>query len=166
MGRTQWFCWLHVINFRAHHTVKSLVFDITFSDYYWLGLTFPCPLLSSVAKLDWFPYPWYKLLIYQNSEKYYRNLSLFIVVMLSFCLDLKSVTFDLRKVQGEFLFLIDRSGSMSGVNISRVKVKRPTLTLIHFISWSWIPDRQILTALLSGKSHYYSSNRRIRDVQA
>ncbi|XP_061114584.1 von Willebrand factor A domain-containing protein 5B1 [Conger conger] len=43
------------------------------------------------------------------------------VVMLNFCPDLKSVTSDLRKVQGEFIFLIDRSGSMSGVNISRVK---------------------------------------------
>ncbi|KAJ8369788.1 hypothetical protein SKAU_G00098160 [Synaphobranchus kaupii] len=43
------------------------------------------------------------------------------VVMLNFCPDLKSVTSDLRRVQGEFIFLIDRSGSMSGVNISRVK---------------------------------------------
>ncbi|XP_041713688.1 von Willebrand factor A domain-containing protein 5B1-like [Coregonus clupeaformis] len=43
------------------------------------------------------------------------------VVMLNFCPDLKSMTSDLRKVHGEFIFLIDRSGSMSGVNISRVK---------------------------------------------
>ncbi|XP_036389932.1 von Willebrand factor A domain-containing protein 5B1 [Megalops cyprinoides] len=43
------------------------------------------------------------------------------VVMLNFCPDLKAVTSDLRTVQGEFIFLIDRSGSMSGVNISRVK---------------------------------------------
>ncbi|XP_035799985.1 von Willebrand factor A domain-containing protein 5B1 [Amphiprion ocellaris] len=43
------------------------------------------------------------------------------VVMLNFCPDLKSVCSDLRKVHGEFIFLIDRSGSMSGVNINRVK---------------------------------------------
>ncbi|XP_029578623.1 von Willebrand factor A domain-containing protein 5B1-like [Salmo trutta] len=43
------------------------------------------------------------------------------VVMLNFCPDLKSMTSDLRKVHGEYIFLIDRSGSMSGVNISRVK---------------------------------------------
>uniref|UniRef100_A0A674ME48 von Willebrand factor A domain containing 5B1 n=1 Tax=Takifugu rubripes TaxID=31033 RepID=A0A674ME48_TAKRU len=36
------------------------------------------------------------------------------VVMLNFCPDLKSVSSDLRKVHGEFIFLIDRSGSMSG----------------------------------------------------
>ncbi|KAK3547046.1 hypothetical protein QTP86_009246 [Hemibagrus guttatus] len=43
------------------------------------------------------------------------------VVMLNFCPDLQSMTCDLRRMQGEFIFLIDRSGSMSGVNISRVK---------------------------------------------
>ncbi|XP_041129972.1 von Willebrand factor A domain-containing protein 5B1-like [Polyodon spathula] len=43
------------------------------------------------------------------------------VVMLNFCPDLKDLPPDLKKVPGEFIFLIDRSGSMSGVNISRVK---------------------------------------------
>ncbi|XP_048872978.1 von Willebrand factor A domain-containing protein 5B1 [Brienomyrus brachyistius] len=43
------------------------------------------------------------------------------VVMLNFCPDLTNVTSDLRRVQGEFIFLIDRSGSMSGINISRVR---------------------------------------------
>ncbi|XP_072888600.1 von Willebrand factor A domain-containing protein 5B1 [Hemitrygon akajei] len=43
------------------------------------------------------------------------------VVMLNFCPDLKSSHPDLRMAQGEFIFLIDRSGSMSGINISRVK---------------------------------------------
>lgn len=46
------------------------------------------------------------------------------VVMLNFCPNLKPVNSDLRKVHGEFIFLIDRSGSMSGVNITRVKVLR------------------------------------------
>ncbi|XP_029013120.1 von Willebrand factor A domain-containing protein 5B1 isoform X2 [Betta splendens] len=43
------------------------------------------------------------------------------VVMLNFCPDLKSISSDLRMVHGEFIFLIDRSGSMSGVNINHVK---------------------------------------------
>uniref|UniRef100_A0A8C0APM1 von Willebrand factor A domain containing 5B1 n=1 Tax=Buteo japonicus TaxID=224669 RepID=A0A8C0APM1_9AVES len=43
------------------------------------------------------------------------------VVMLNFCPDLRTVQPDLRKAQGEFIFLIDRSRSMSGMNINRVK---------------------------------------------
>ncbi|XP_068772235.1 von Willebrand factor A domain-containing protein 5B1 [Struthio camelus] len=43
------------------------------------------------------------------------------VIMLNFCPDLRTVQPDLRKAQGEFIFLVDRSGSMSGVNINRVK---------------------------------------------
>nr|XP_057940375.1 von Willebrand factor A domain-containing protein 5B1 [Doryrhamphus excisus] len=43
------------------------------------------------------------------------------VVMLNLCPNLKPVSSDLRKVHGEFIFLIDRSGSMSGVNIDHVK---------------------------------------------
>ncbi|XP_061591188.1 von Willebrand factor A domain-containing protein 5B1 [Cololabis saira] len=43
------------------------------------------------------------------------------VVMLNFCPDLKCICSDLRKVHGEYIFLIDRSGSMSGGNINRVK---------------------------------------------
>ncbi|XP_056130401.1 von Willebrand factor A domain-containing protein 5B1 [Lampris incognitus] len=43
------------------------------------------------------------------------------VAMLNFCPDLKSISSDLRKVHGEFIFLIDRSGSMSGININCVK---------------------------------------------
>lgn len=44
------------------------------------------------------------------------------VIMLNFCPDLKTAHPDLRMAQGEFIFLIDRSGSMSGTNINRVKV--------------------------------------------
>ncbi|KAK2509186.1 hypothetical protein MC885_013047, partial [Smutsia gigantea] len=43
------------------------------------------------------------------------------VIMLNFCPDLQSVQLNLRKSQGEFIFLIDRSGSMSRTNIHRVK---------------------------------------------
>ncbi|XP_055656159.1 von Willebrand factor A domain-containing protein 5B1 [Falco peregrinus] len=41
------------------------------------------------------------------------------VIMLNFCPDLRTIQPDLRKAQGEFIFLIDRSRSMSGVNIKR-----------------------------------------------
>lgn len=44
------------------------------------------------------------------------------VIMLNFCPDLRTSQPDLRETQGEFIFLIDRSGSMSGTNINRVKV--------------------------------------------
>ncbi|KAF5924691.1 hypothetical protein HPG69_004563 [Diceros bicornis minor] len=43
------------------------------------------------------------------------------VIMLNFCPDLQSVQPNLREAHGEFIFLIDRSGSMSGTNILRVK---------------------------------------------
>ncbi|OPJ86225.1 von Willebrand factor A domain-containing protein 5B1 [Patagioenas fasciata monilis] len=43
------------------------------------------------------------------------------VVMLNFCPDLRTVQPDLRQAQREFIFLVDRSRSMSGVNITRVK---------------------------------------------
>lgn len=54
------------------------------------------------------------------------------VVMINFCPDLQSMTYDLRRMQGEFIFLIDRSGSMSGVNISRVKVRQLSQLWILF----------------------------------
>ncbi|XP_051493100.1 von Willebrand factor A domain-containing protein 5B1 [Apus apus] len=43
------------------------------------------------------------------------------VIMLNFCPDLRTSQPDLQKAQGEFIFLVDRSRSMSGVNINRVK---------------------------------------------
>ncbi|KAM6216941.1 von Willebrand factor A domain-containing protein 5B1 [Rhynchocyon petersi] len=43
------------------------------------------------------------------------------VIMLNFCPDLQSVQPNLRRSHGEFIFLIDRSGSMSGTNILCVK---------------------------------------------
>nr|XP_012643125.1 von Willebrand factor A domain-containing protein 5B1 isoform X4 [Microcebus murinus] len=43
------------------------------------------------------------------------------VIMLNFCPDLQSVQPNLRKSQGEFIFLIDRSSSMSGNSIHCVK---------------------------------------------
>ncbi|XP_035163888.2 von Willebrand factor A domain-containing protein 5B1 isoform X2 [Callithrix jacchus] len=43
------------------------------------------------------------------------------VIMLNFCPDLQSVQPSLRKAQGEFIFLIDRSSSMSGISVHRVK---------------------------------------------
>ncbi|NXB20368.1 VW5B1 protein, partial [Rhagologus leucostigma] len=43
------------------------------------------------------------------------------VIMLNFCPDLRTVQPGLQKAQGEFIFLVDRSRSMSGVNINRAK---------------------------------------------
>uniref|UniRef100_A0A452FVG9 von Willebrand factor A domain containing 5B1 n=1 Tax=Capra hircus TaxID=9925 RepID=A0A452FVG9_CAPHI len=43
------------------------------------------------------------------------------VIMLNFCPDLQSAQPNLRKTRGEFIFLVDRSGSMSGTNIQCVK---------------------------------------------
>ncbi|XP_063293291.1 von Willebrand factor A domain-containing protein 5B1 [Pelobates fuscus] len=43
------------------------------------------------------------------------------VVMLNFCPNLTAAQTGLSKTQGEFIFLLDRSGSMSGVNITRVR---------------------------------------------
>ncbi|NWV03258.1 VW5B1 protein, partial [Ptilonorhynchus violaceus] len=43
------------------------------------------------------------------------------VIMLNFCPDLRAVQPGLQKAQGEFIFLVDRSRSMSGVNINRAK---------------------------------------------
>uniref|UniRef100_A0A8B9IJL2 von Willebrand factor A domain containing 5B1 n=1 Tax=Anser cygnoides TaxID=8845 RepID=A0A8B9IJL2_ANSCY len=43
------------------------------------------------------------------------------VVMLNFCPDLRTAQADLRKAPGEFIFLVDRSRSMGGVSIDRVK---------------------------------------------
>nr|APD70903.1 von Willebrand factor A domain-containing protein 5B1 [Crotalus atrox] len=43
------------------------------------------------------------------------------VIMLNFCPDLKWVQPNLRKTHGEFIFLVDRSRSMAGTSIARVK---------------------------------------------
>uniref|UniRef100_A0A8C6XXG9 von Willebrand factor A domain containing 5B1 n=1 Tax=Naja naja TaxID=35670 RepID=A0A8C6XXG9_NAJNA len=47
------------------------------------------------------------------------------VIMLNFCPDLKTVQPNLRKTHGEFIFLVDRSRSMAGTNIARVKSLMP-----------------------------------------
>ncbi|NWH89275.1 VW5B1 protein, partial [Aegithalos caudatus] len=43
------------------------------------------------------------------------------VIMLNFCPDLRTLQPGLRKAQGEFIFLVDCSRSMSGVNINHAK---------------------------------------------
>ncbi|XP_036602873.1 von Willebrand factor A domain-containing protein 5B1 [Trichosurus vulpecula] len=43
------------------------------------------------------------------------------VLMLNFCPDLQPTQSSLRKTHGEFIFLIDRSGSMSGSSINQIK---------------------------------------------
>lgn len=44
------------------------------------------------------------------------------VIMLNFCPDLESVQPNPRRTHGEFIFLIDRSSSMSKTNIQCIKV--------------------------------------------
>ncbi|KAM7098903.1 von Willebrand factor A domain-containing protein 5B1 [Molossus nigricans] len=54
-------------------------------------------------------------------KRLHKDLPHHSVVMLNFCPDLQSVQPHLRKTHGEFIFLVDRSSSMSGTNIHRVK---------------------------------------------
>ncbi|XP_015242171.1 PREDICTED: von Willebrand factor A domain-containing protein 5B1-like, partial [Cyprinodon variegatus] len=54
-------------------------------------------------------------------RRYHKDILCSPVLMLNFCPDLLSEHLELHKATRELLFLIDRSGSMSGTNINRVK---------------------------------------------
>ncbi|XP_014328160.2 von Willebrand factor A domain-containing protein 5B1 [Xiphophorus maculatus] len=54
-------------------------------------------------------------------RRYHKDILCSPVLMLNFCPDLLSEPLELHKATRELLFLIDRSGSMSGTNIQRVK---------------------------------------------
>ncbi|XP_037837974.1 von Willebrand factor A domain-containing protein 5B1 [Kryptolebias marmoratus] len=54
-------------------------------------------------------------------RRYHKDILCSPVLMLNFCPDLLSEPLELHKATRELLFLIDRSGSMSGNNIHRVK---------------------------------------------
>ncbi|MEQ2264585.1 hypothetical protein XENORESO_013324, partial [Xenotaenia resolanae] len=54
-------------------------------------------------------------------RRYHKDILCSPVLMLNFCPDLLSEPLELHKATRELLFLIDRSGSMSGTNIHRVK---------------------------------------------
>lgn len=54
-------------------------------------------------------------------KRYHKDILCSPVLMLNFCPDLLSEPLELHKATRELLFLIDRSGSMSGNNIRRVK---------------------------------------------
>ncbi|XP_041848064.1 von Willebrand factor A domain-containing protein 5B1 isoform X2 [Melanotaenia boesemani] len=54
-------------------------------------------------------------------RRYHKDILCSPVLMLNFCPDLLSEPLELYKASRELLFLVDRSGSMSGTNIHRVK---------------------------------------------
>ncbi|KAJ0011667.1 hypothetical protein NQD34_012642 [Periophthalmus magnuspinnatus] len=54
-------------------------------------------------------------------KRYHKDIMSHPVLMLNFCPDLLSEPAELHKTTREVVFLIDRSGSMSGTNIQRVK---------------------------------------------
>lgn len=51
--------------------------------------------------------------------------------MLNFCPDLLCEPLELQKATRELLFLVDRSGSMSGTNIHRIKVSCNRSVLVY-----------------------------------
>lgn len=55
-------------------------------------------------------------------KRYHKDILSSPVLMLNFCPDLLCEPLELQKVTREVLFLVDRSGSMSGTNIQSVKV--------------------------------------------
>ena len=57
-------------------------------------------------------------------KRYHKDILSSPVLMLNFCPDLLREPLELHKATRELLFLVDRSGSMSGTNIHRVKVSR------------------------------------------
>ncbi|MEQ2187792.1 hypothetical protein GOODEAATRI_008260 [Goodea atripinnis] len=63
-----------------------------------------------------------EIILHLSGERYHKDILCNPVLMLNFCPDLLSEPLELHKATRELLFLIDRSGSMSGTNIHRVKV--------------------------------------------
>lgn len=65
------------------------------------------------------------------------------VIMLNFCPDLQSVQPNPRKAHGEFIFLIDRSSSMSKTSIQYIKVLCVGLcprSTSAMLSSAWLPE--------------------------
>lgn len=123
---------------KAHHTVPGIScicnnwYALSFHLISNLSLSLPCSLSLSLLSLvlmktppiphkqnTFFSLPSQVDVIHRRLHKDILHNP---VVMINFCPDLKSISSDLRKVHGEFIFLIDRSGSMSGGKIKRVKV--------------------------------------------
>ncbi|XP_041060012.1 von Willebrand factor A domain-containing protein 5B1 isoform X6 [Carcharodon carcharias] len=54
-------------------------------------------------------------------KRFHKDITFNPVLMLNFCPDLHGIPTDFRNVTREIIFLIDRSGSMSGINIEKIK---------------------------------------------
>ncbi|XP_041126369.1 von Willebrand factor A domain-containing protein 5B1-like [Polyodon spathula] len=54
-------------------------------------------------------------------KRFHKDILLNPVLMLNFCPDLRGAPGDLHRVTRELVFLVDRSGSMSGANIHKIK---------------------------------------------
>uniref|UniRef100_A0A3Q2CHJ6 von Willebrand factor A domain-containing protein 5B1-like n=1 Tax=Cyprinodon variegatus TaxID=28743 RepID=A0A3Q2CHJ6_CYPVA len=67
-------------------------------------------------------------------RRYHKDILCSPVLMLNFCPDLLSEHLELHKATRELLFLIDRSGSMSGTNINRVK-SLPSGTMLNIVGF-------------------------------
>ncbi|XP_059507125.1 von Willebrand factor A domain-containing protein 5B2 isoform X2 [Stegostoma tigrinum] len=54
-------------------------------------------------------------------KRFHKDITFNPVLMLNFCPDLQGIPTDFGNVTREIIFLIDRSGSMSGINIEKIK---------------------------------------------
>ncbi|KAL7387129.1 hypothetical protein ABVT39_018722 [Epinephelus coioides] len=75
-------------------------------------------------------------------KRYHKDILSSPVLMLNFCPDLLSEPLELHKATRELLFLVDRSGSMSGTNIHRVKdamvvalKSLPSVTMLNIVGF-------------------------------
>ncbi|XP_028988333.1 von Willebrand factor A domain-containing protein 5B1 isoform X2 [Betta splendens] len=75
-------------------------------------------------------------------KRYHKDILSSPVLMLNFCPDLLSEPLELHKATRELVFLVDRSGSMSGANIHRVKEAMvvalkslPSRTLLNIVGF-------------------------------
>lgn len=94
-------------------------------------------------------------------KRYHKDILSSPVLMLNFCPNLLSEPLELQKATREIMFLVDRSGSMSGTKIQGVKVrcrqdiKKKLLINQSFIDLSMYIDLVIssLSCLVSTGSH-------------
>lgn len=83
-----------------------------------------CCLPFAIWRLDWNGFTHVSLgqQLEFIRKRYHKDIMSNPVLMLNFCPDLLCEPLELHKSTREVVFLVDRSGSMSGTNIQRVKV--------------------------------------------